>query len=156
MTSPPSDAPPPPPPRRLGTPAPAPAFVRGAALSPPAPLLAWLAAQVRDGAPRLLRLPLVLRAGQVGFALGGARLGGASDAVTVRASDTALGIGLGQHALRRCKGQPTCAFWVHGYFRGEVDGELRLDVVKLESPLTPDEVAAVTHAEVEGDSAAGN
>ena len=89
-------------------------FVQGAALSPGDKLVAWLDGQKLGGEGKLLRLPVVLAKGQVGFQLRGAKLGTAGDAVTVDLDDTALGIGLGNRA-RKCAQDGVCAFLIEGY-----------------------------------------
>lgn len=125
-------------------------FVQGAALSPGDKLVSWLDAQKIGGEGKLLRVPVVLAKGQVGWTLQGAKLGTAGDAVTVNLDDTALGIGLGQRA-RKCKEAP-CAFLVEGYWRGKQEGAYQLRVVKAGEPLSADELAKLAHAEVEGES----
>jgi hypothetical protein len=127
------------------------AFQPGAALTPADKLLTWLEAQKRGGEPRLIRVPVVLAKGQVGFALRGAKLGNAADAIEVNVNDSALGIGLGMKA-RKCTGT-TCAFLVEAYWRGKDDsGANKLAVMKAGDILSDAELAAITHAEVEGES----
>jgi len=126
------------------------AFVQGASLSPGDKLVTWLEAQKVGGEAKLLRVPVVLAKGQVGWALQGAKLGTGGDAVTVKLDDTALGIGLGQKA-RKCKDAP-CAFLVEGYWRGKQDGTYVFAVVKAGEPLAAAELAKLAHAEVEGES----
>src|SRR5689334_21407340 len=70
-------------------------FVRGAALSPAQQLLVWIEGQHRDHEPRLIRLPVILERGQVGFSLHAARIGTAADAPAIEIRDAALGVGLG-------------------------------------------------------------
>ena len=127
------------------------AFVQGAALAPGDKLVAWLDGQKVGNEAKLLRVPVVLAKGQVGFQLRGAKLGTAGDAVEVNINDSALGIGLGQRA-RKCKDE-VCAFLVEGHWRGKQEGAFQLDVVKAgDEPLAADELAKLTHAEVEGES----
>lgn len=123
----------------------------GAALTPADQLVAWLDGQQRAGEPRLVRLPLVLPRGQLGFDISKARIGGAADALEVYANDAALGVGLADRADDRCGDAPACAFRVEGFWRGKQEAGLQLDVNKAE-PLGADELAAVTFAEVEGES----
>jgi len=124
------------------------AFVRGASLTPAAQFVAWIEKQTLAGQPRLVRLPVVLAKGSVGFSLRGAKIGSAADAVTVYANDAALGVGLGDRARTQCKDKPTCAFLCEGYWRGKQNGDYTFDVNKAE----PIEGAVVGHAEVEGES----
>lgn len=117
-------------------------FVVGAAALPAAALLAWLE---RQGGRRL-RLPVVLARGPVGFRLGEARVGGEADALTIRCSDSALGIGLDERARYAAGEAPTCALWLEGFWRG---GEGRVfAVVKVCEPIAA-EALAVAAAEVE-------
>lgn len=127
-------------------------FVRGAAITPRDQLIAWLDQQVRDGQPRLLRLPIVLARRGPGFTTAGAKVGTANDALELYVNDTALGIGLADRARTACKGQPVCAMWLEGYWRGEQDGDYTFDVVKVGDPIAPDALAAASFAEVEGES----
>ncbi|MEO8701053.1 MAG: hypothetical protein ABI867_13475 [Kofleriaceae bacterium] len=126
-------------------------FERGVALTPADKLLTWIEAQKRGTEPRLLRLPIVMAKGQVGFSLRGAKLGTAGDAIEVNLNDSALGIGLGMKS-RKCK-TAVCAFLVEAYWRGKDDtGGNKLAVVKAGEPLSDADLAAITHAEVEGES----
>lgn len=127
------------------------AFERGAALSPKDKLVEWLDGQKLDGKPRLLRLPIVLSRGQVGFDISKVKIGAGADALEVYANDSSLGVGLGDRADNQCGDAATCAFRVEGYWRGKQTAGLQFDVNKAE-PLAPDALAAATHAEVEGES----
>ncbi|MEJ7601058.1 MAG: hypothetical protein WKG01_24355 [Kofleriaceae bacterium] len=127
------------------------AFVQGAALSPGDQLAAWLDAQKLGNEGKLLRLPVVLAKGQVGFQLRGAKLGTGADALTVDLDDTALGIGLGNRA-RKCSLDGVCAFLVEGYWQGKQGDAYKLRVVKAGEPLAADELGKLGHAEVEGES----
>ncbi len=128
-------------------------FVKGESLTPSASLMTWLESQQRDGKPRLIRLPIVLPKGPRGFDTSKAKLGGSTDAIEVYANDTSLGIGLADRARQACKesGATTCAFRVEGYWKGQQLGGLELDVKKADA-ISPDELAAATFAEVEGES----
>lgn len=131
------------------TPPPGP-FTRGPGITPADRLIAWLDEQVRDGEPRLVRLPLVLGRGQgPGFSLRGAHIGSAADAVEIRASDSALGIGLADRAATQCGQAPTCAMWVEGYWRGKEDGGYRFDVVYVRDPIAPEAMGSADFVEVE-------
>lgn len=127
------------------------AYERGAALSPPDKLVAWLDGQKRGSEPRLVRLPIVLPRGQVGFDISKARVGGAADALEIYVNDAGLGVGLGDRADDLCGDAETCAFRVEGYWRGKQTGGLQLDVNKAE-PLSTEALALATYAEVEGES----
>jgi len=127
-------------------------FVKGPSLTPTAKLVEWMDGQKLDGKPRLLRLPIVLPMGQIGYDISKARIGGAADALEVYANDSALGVGLADRAAP-CEAQnaPSCAFLVEGYWRGKQLGGLQFDVMKAEL-LAADQVAATSFAEVEGES----
>jgi hypothetical protein len=126
-------------------------FVKGAPLTPAKDLVAWFDAQTRNGEPRLTRVPIVLKRGDVGFSSRGARIGGSAKALEVYVSDTALGIGIASRALK-CAGD-TCPFLVEGYWRGNEDGTYHYEIRNASrEPISPDELAAITHAEVEGES----
>ena len=125
-----------------------PTFVRGFAVSPASALLGWLDREAR-GENRLLRLPLVLRRGDSGFSLRGARIGGGSDAIEVYANDSALGIGLADRAAKRCKDQPTCAFSVAAYWQGKRDGAFQIDVVRVFGTIGADALSRADHVEIE-------
>ena len=127
------------------------AFVQGASLTPNDKLVEWLDKQKLDGKPRLVRLPLVLPKGQLGYDISKARIGGSPDALEIYADDSALGVGLADRAADNCDDAPTCAFWVEGYWRGKQLAGLQFDVNKAEV-LPPDQVASATFAEVEGES----
>jgi hypothetical protein len=124
-------------------------FVRGPSTTPAGPLAAWFERQVGNGEPRLFRMPLVLKQGSVGFSLRGARIGAAADAIEVYVNDAALGIGLADRSARHCKGRQTCAFWVEAYWRGKQEGNFRVDVMRVLSPIESDVVASANYVEVE-------
>jgi hypothetical protein len=126
-------------------------FVKGAALTPAKDLIAWFDAQERNGEPRLTRVPVVLKREGVAFSRRGARIGTGPDALEVFVSDAALGIGITDRA-RKCT-EPTCPFLVEGYWRGTQDGVYHYEIRTAgQKPLTAAELAAITHAEVEGES----
>ena len=127
-------------------------FVRGVAVTPRDQLLVWLGQQVRDGQPRLVRLPFVLRRKGPRFSTSGAKIGGAPDAVEVFLNDAALGIGLADVARTTCKDAETCALWLDGYWKGEEAGAFTFDVMKVGQTIAPDAIAAANFAEVEGES----
>ncbi|MDQ3340235.1 MAG: hypothetical protein M4D80_34185 [Myxococcota bacterium] len=126
-------------------------FEQGAALSPTDKLVTWLDAQQLDGKPRLIRLPIVLSRGQVGFDISNAKIGGGANALEIYANDSSMGVGLADRADDKCGDAATCAFLAEGYWRGKQAGGLQFDINKAE-PLTADALAAATHAEVEGES----
>lgn len=124
-------------------------FVRGPSAQPKDDLIAWFDSHIRSASARQLRVPLVLRRGDVGFSLRGARIGAATDAIEVYANDSALGIGLADRAGTHCKDRPTCAFWVEGKIARDEDGQFRLDVMRVSAPIKPDALAAANYVEVE-------
>ena len=101
-------------------------FVRGVALTPKAPFLAWLESQKLEGEPRLVRLPLVLPRDGASFDISKARIGAAADALVVYANDASLGVGLADRAQSACEDTAvtTCAFLAEGYWRGDKGGGL--------------------------------
>ncbi|HEU0029321.1 MAG TPA: hypothetical protein VFQ53_01725 [Kofleriaceae bacterium] len=133
-----------------------PSFERGVALTPASQLVAWLEQQKRGTEPRLVRVPIVMPKGQYGYDQQATKLGTAPDAPAVMIDDTALGISLAMKA-RKCTGD-VCAFLVEAYWLGKTtdgigDGKRNvLKVVKADNPLSPEALAAITHAEVEGPS----
>lgn len=124
-------------------------FVRGPPLSPAGELLAWLDQLASQRTPRLVRLPVVLARGAVGFSTSGARLGGAAEAPSLRVDDGKLGIGLADRARAACKDAPTCALWLEGHWRGRHDGAWTFEVLRVGAPLDAAALAAATHVEVE-------
>ena len=124
------------------------AFVRGTSVTPTDQLIAWFDQQKRNGEPRLTRVPLVLKKGQVGFSTRGARIG----SLEVYANDAALGMGLADRARSKCKGADQCAFWVEGYWRGKAEDSYQFDVTKVGEPIAVTELAAASFVEVEGES----
>jgi len=127
-------------------------FVRGPSVAPGDKLIAWLDQQQRNGEPRLVRLPVILQKGQVGFSTRGARIGTSADAVEVYLMDAALGIGVENRARSQCKGAPQCAMWLEGYWRGKQEGAYQFDVTRVVSAIEPGGLAAASYAEVEGES----
>ena len=124
-------------------------FARGPAVTPGDKLVAWFERQIKDNEKSYFRVPLVLKQGQVGFSLRGARIGAAADAIEVYANDSALGIGLDNRARTQCQDRPTCAFWVEGRLAKEADGAFRLDVMRFVSPIEPAVLASANYVEVE-------
>jgi hypothetical protein len=122
-------------------------FVKGPSLEPSEALVTWMDRQKRGKEARLLRLVIVLPRGNVGFDISKAKLG----SLEVYANDAALGVGLADRAEQKCGDAPTCAFQVEAYWRGKQMGGLQLDVMKAEY-LPADRVAALSFAEVEGES----
>lgn len=122
---------------------PAPVFEKGIALAPKDALVAWLEKAKLDGKPRLLRAPVVIARGQVGFDISKAKLG----ELEISVDDSAMGVGLADRADEKCGDAPTCAFLVQGYWRG--GGQLHVNKAE---PLSADALAAATFVEVEGES----
>lgn len=133
------------------TPVPPGRFVRGAAVTPADELRAWLDSQQRGGELRLVRLPVVLAHHGPGFSTAGARIGGGPAALTVFLDDSRLGIGLADRARMACKDADACALWVEGFWRGEQDGGYTFEVRAVREPIALEELAAASHAEVEGE-----
>jgi hypothetical protein len=128
-------------------------WVKGPALSAPAAeLIAWFAAQQRNGEPRMTRVALVLHREKMGSTVGGfTNLGATIGPIAVNASDGALGISLKMRA-QGCSGE-TCAFIVQGFWRGQNERGYQYEVREASrKPISPEELAAFTHAEVEGES----
>lgn len=124
-------------------------FVYGAALAPPAKLLAWLEAT----RGRRLRLPVVLARGPVGFLLNEARLGAAADALKIRCDDSALGVGLAERARYAAGAARTVALRLEGRWQG---GEARVfAVVKVGEVVERDDLEEAA-AEVEADAGTGD
>lgn len=124
-------------------------FEYGAALAPPAKLLAWLEAT----RGRRLRLPVVLARGPVGFLLNEARLGAAADALKIRCDDSALGVGLAERARYAAGEARTVALRLEGLWRG---GEARVfAVVKVGEVVERDDLEEAA-AEVEADAGTGD
>ena len=119
-------------------------WMKGPRLTAPAEeLVAWLDAQKRGDEPRLVRVVLVLSRGDAGFSTSRVRIG----ALEVDITDYALGVGL-RDRTHRAVGD-TCAFLSEGYWR---DGTFDLRDTS-QRPLAPEELAAFTHLEVEGETA---
>ena len=124
-------------------------FEKGPSLVPKDKLIAWMDSQKRGSEARLLRVPLVLPKGQLGYDISQAKIG----ELSVYANDAALGEGLADRAGTACDATnaPTCAFRVEGYWRGEKNGRFQFDVNKAEL-LSADDLKTATFAEVEGES----
>lgn len=106
-------------------------FDGGQPLTPADALVTWLDAQKRGDAPQLLKLPVVLAKGPMGYGTANAKLGDAPDALTVFLDDTALGIGIADKA-RACKDKPSCAMLVEAYWVGKgMAGDLELRVMRI-------------------------
>jgi hypothetical protein len=123
-------------------------WVKGPAVTAAASeLVAWFEAQKRNGEPRMTRVPIVLKRGDAGWSSQGVKIGGLEVFVT----DTALGMGIAMRA-NKCSGE-TCPFVVEGFWRGKADRGYHYEIRNAsKSPATPEELAAVTHLEVEGES----
>lgn len=131
-----------------GAPKPSVNWVKGPALSASAAeLIAWFDAQKRGDEPRMTRVAIVMKKGDAGWSTNGVKLG----SLEVFISDAALGQGMAMRAMK-CK-DATCPFIVEGFWRGQEDGRYRYEIRNApKSPATADELAAFTHAEVEGES----
>jgi hypothetical protein len=134
--------------KKPGAPKPSVNWTKGPALSSSASdLVAWFEAQKRNGEPRMTRVPIVMKKGDTGWSTQGVKLG----ALDVRISDAALGMSMAMRA-QKCK-DATCPFLVEGFWRGKDDGSYHYEIRNApKQPLTADELAAVTHVEVEGES----
>jgi hypothetical protein len=130
-----------------GAPKPSVNWVKGPAVTSP-DLVAWFEDQKRNGEPRMTRVPIVLSRGDAGFSTRGVKIG----AIEVHVTDSALGQGIAMRAMK-CK-DATCPFIVEGFWRGkEADGGYHYEIRNApKQPATADELAAFTHAEVEGES----
>ena len=117
-------------------------FARGPEVNAREPLLTWLGHQ-----SALLRLPVVLARGPMGFSTAGARIGG----LEVHADDSKLGIGLADRARSAAcdTDAATCALWLEGYWRGEQDGYLTFEVIRVGESISAEALAGALHAEVE-------
>jgi len=133
-----------------GAPRPSVSWTKGPAVtSPPNDLVAWFAAQQRNGEPRMTRVPIVLSQGDAGWSNRGVKIG----ALEVYISDAALGQSIAMRAMK-CQ-DATCAFIVEGFWRGQQETGYHYEVRNApKRPATADELAAFTHVEVEG--ASGN
>jgi hypothetical protein len=131
-----------------GTPKPSVTWVKGPALTSSASdLIAWLDAQKRGTEPRMTRVLIVMTKGKTGWSTHGVKLG----AVEVHIIDSALGSSMAMRALR-CT-TPTCSFIVEGFWKGQSEGGYQYEIRNAsKTPATAEEVAAFTHAEVEGES----
>lgn len=131
------------------TPAAPATFVRGAPLTPAAELLRWLEVQ----GERLVRIPVLLARGAVGWSTAEARIGSADDALTIFLDDTRLGIGLADRARHACGTAATCALWLAGRWAGERNGCSTFEVFEVGPMISAAALPAVTHAEVAGEDA---
>lgn len=141
-------------------------FVRGPSAAPASTLIAWFDREARRGQPRMVRLPLILHQGTANFWLRGARIGDQSDAIEVYPNDGALGIGLSDRAMSRCRGKNMCAFWVDAYWRGKPGGGslgvqafplmlpgdekvFHIDVMNVFAPIEDSALGDANHIDVE-------
>jgi len=122
-------------------------FEKGPSLTPKEKLVEWMDSQKRGSEARLLRVPIVLPHGDMGYDISKAKIGD----LEVYANDSALGVGLADRAQQKCADGPSCAFLVEGYWRGKQMGGPQFDVNKAEF-LPADQLAAANFAEVEGES----
>lgn len=110
-------------------------------------LVAWFESQKRNGEPRMTRVPIVMKKADGGWSTNGVGLG----PLSVRIVDSALGMGMAMRA-QKCS-DATCPFVVEGFWRGKVDGSYEFEIRNApKSPATPEQLAAATHVEVEGES----
>ena len=128
-----------------GVPSVAREWVKGPPLTaPPEELAAWLGAQKRGDEPRLVRVLLQLSRGEYGtFSTADVRIG----TLDVQITDYALGVGL-RDRTHRVAGD-VCSFISEGYWR---EGTFDLRDTS-QQPITPEQLAAFTHLEVEGETA---
>lgn len=131
-----------------GAPKPSVSWVPGPAVSATeAELVTWFEGQQRGGEPRMTRVPIVMTKGDAGWSTSGVAIG----SLSVRIVDTALGMGMAMRA-QRCS-EATCGFVVEGFWRGKVDGSYEYEIRNApKSPATAEQLAAVSHLEVEGES----
>ena len=131
-----------------GAPKPSVNWVKGPALtSSSADLVAWFESQKRNDEPRMTRVPVVLKKGDSGWSTRGVKIG----PVEVYITDAALGQSMAMRAMK-CK-DATCAFIVEGFWRGKQESGYHYEIRNApKSPTSPDDLAAFTNAEVEGES----
>lgn len=104
-----------------------PDLVPGPALTPSAPLLAWLQQQNRD---TKLRLPVVITFGNPGrFSIGSAHVGvepgpAPDDAIKLKLDGTGLSVSLVDQVRSKCpdKKTMTCVLWVDGIWGPRIEG----------------------------------
>lgn len=132
--------------KKPGMPKPNVNWVKGPSLSaPPAELIAWFEAQARNGEPRMTRVPIVMKREAFGFTMRRVTIG----SIDARVSDPALGISIVMRT-HACTGE-TCSFIVEGFWRGKEENGYHYEIREASHhPITPEELAAFTHAEVEG------
>lgn len=114
------------------TPSPMLDFVDGPLVDDTAALTAWLAAHDDDA--RQLKLPVSMDnvvIGLANFAVG---------TISIRVSDSALGVSLADHVRTKCKGLARCRLWLEGYWSAQTlslrrvgervddDGEIRVAI----------------------------
>jgi hypothetical protein len=121
-------------------------YVRGPSVTPAKDLLTWLENQVASG--KLVRLPVILEEGTLGFSLRGARVGGGPDTLEIYVSDGALGVGLSERARMACPTAKACALWLEGYWRGRTPNGLQFDVVHVDQPIPADALRAASYVEI--------
>lgn len=101
-------------------------FKQGVSLSDARAAEAWLAKQAG-----LVKLPVTLQRGQVGFVGRGAKAG----AVPLRCEDSTPGVSLADRAREQCGAAQTCELWLIGYWRKDADGFV-LDVTKVAGSIS--------------------
>lgn len=111
-------------------------FKTGPKLSDPK-LREWL-----DQQTGLVKLPVTLKRGQVGFTSHGAKCG----AVELRADDTKLGISLADRARQACGDAATCQLWLIGNWKP--GKEPVLSIAKVDGTVQPDELAQYAFVQV--------
>lgn len=102
-------------------------YVPGPALTPSAPLLAWLQQQGREKA---VRLPVVITFANAGrFSIGSAHVGVApgaapADAINLKLDGSGLSVALVEQVRSRCtdKKQMSCALWLDGIWGPRIEG----------------------------------
>jgi hypothetical protein len=139
--------------KKPGMPKPTVNWVKGPVLTTSAgELVAWFDAQTRNGEPRMTRVPIVMKREKLGNTVGGFTNEGVKiGSIEANVNDGALGISIKMRS-RSCAGE-TCPFIVEGFWRGKDERGYRFEIRDASRhPITPEELAAFTHAEVEGES----
>ena len=111
-------------------------FKTGPKLSDPK-LREWL-----DKQTGLVKLPVTLERGQVGFTSRGAKCG----AVVFRCDDTKLGVSLADRARQACADAATCQLWLLGNWKP--GKEPVLSISKVEGAVTANELSEYAFVQV--------
>lgn len=111
-------------------------FKTGPKLTDPK-LREWL-----DQQTGVVKLPVTLKRGQVGFTSRGAKCG----AVELRCDDTKLGVSLADRARQACGDAATCQLWLIGNWKP--GKEPVLSISKVEGAVTANELSEYTFVQV--------